>query len=280
LSILFFEISADFDVTWGEDQRKTLDPVAAFNGFLKPELDKKENWTAALPKASTLHVSLRKLNETEGLVLHPLGLLKFSQRAIPLGIKLDKVGAPDVNDYRKLQFVTDDTSPWKVVSDPRENFAIAQFQKLSDAEKLSRPSFQMEKSGAELSVAGEQTRTSFMTKRTVRYETIIIDTNYKRFVFKLFRIVGGLFEQLLRGNAVALSPLSAQTKKMADPWDDPVVANQEMFAVVNSANNKMATTEFFESEVAARDFMRAEVAMNPHLADAWDVVPQFEVNMN
>lgn len=276
LSILFFEISADFDVTWGEDRRKTLEPVQALK-ILDEEIKKSENWTAALPVGNNLLVSLRKVADLEGLILHPLGTLKFTQRAIPLDVRLDRVGAPKVADYRKLNFVSDPTSPWSKVNDPRENFAIAQFQNMSDSEKLTRPSFQKEKSGAALSVSGRAMRTGMMTKRTVRYEQIVIDSDYKRFVVKLFPYSGALFSQFLHGNAVALSSLSKQTRKQSDPWDEPLSLREEGFAVVSTHNNK-AVSKMFASEVEARDFLHAQVALDPNKSDVLDVIPSFELN--
>jgi hypothetical protein len=278
ISILFFEISADFDITWGEDRRETLPPVDPLE-LLNAEIEKPANWTASLSGANKLPVSLRKLDETEGLVLHPLGVLKFSQRAIPIGVRLDKVGAPKVKNYKKFTFTDAEGSDWNKVGDPRENFAMAQFQDMKDSEKLSRPSFQMEKSGAELSVGGKSTRTGMMTKRTVRYEQIIIDTNYKRYAVKLFLFIGSLFNQFLRGNAVALSPLSMEYRRQVDPLDEPVAIQQEGFAVVTTENNR-AVTEIFASETEARDYMLEQVADNPNFALDHDVVPQFEINKN
>lgn len=110
LCILFFEISADFDITWGEDRRQTLPPVKALD-ILNAEIEKTENWTAALPSGSNLLVSLRKLDGLEGLVLHPLGVLKFTQRAVPFEVRLDKVGAPKVADYKIFTFTSDEAAP-------------------------------------------------------------------------------------------------------------------------------------------------------------------------
>jgi hypothetical protein len=137
----------------------------------------------------------------------------------------------------------------------------------------------LEKSGAELSVAGKATRTGMMTKRTVRYEQIIIDTNYKRFTRRFFRFFGVLFNQFMRGNAVALSPLSREYARQLDPWDEPLVLKQEGFAVVTNHNNK-AVSQIFSSETEARDFLHSAAAMDANLAATLDVVPQFEVNLN
>jgi hypothetical protein len=150
---------------------------------------------------------------------------------------------------------------------------------MSDAEKLSRPSFQKEKSGAELSVSGNTTRTGQMTKRTVRYEQIIIDSNYKRFTRRLFAFFGSLFRQFLRGNAVALSPQSRAFQKQLDPLEEPLLVQEEGFAVVTNHNNK-AVTELFASESEAREYMQMQIEEDAKLATALDVVPQFEVNVD
>lgn len=278
ISILFFEISVDFDITWGEDRRETLAPVNPLE-LLNAEIEKSENWTASLSSANKLPVSLRKLDEMEGLVLHPLGVLKFTQRALPIGVRLDKVGAPKVKNYKKFTFSDAEGSDWKKVGDSRENFPMGQFQDMTDSEKLNRPSFQMEKSGAKLSVGNNSSRTGRMTKRTVRYEQIIIDTNYKRFAVKLLAFFGSLFNQFLRGNAVALSPLSMEYRKQVDPLDEPLVMQQESYAVVTT-NNNQPVTELFLSETEARDYLHEQVALNANFAENHDVVPQFEINMN
>ncbi|THH35620.1 DUF6603 domain-containing protein [Neolewinella litorea] len=278
LELLFFSIEADFDITWGEDRRETLQPVSSLE-LLTTELNKLENWTAELAGANRLLVSLRKMDESEGLVLHPVGVLRFTQRAVPIGISLDKIGAPAVKDYSRFNFASAAGSAWGKVGDPRENFAIAQFQNLSDAEKLSRPSFQQEVSGAELSVAGTTTRTGFMTKRTVRYEQIVIDTNYRRFARRLVGYFGSLFNQFLRGNAVALSPLSRESKRQFDPLEEKLAVLPEGFGVVTTVDNS-PVTNLFASEAEAREYLHLRIADNPNAAVMLDVVPEFEVNLN
>src|SRR5690606_41443239 len=48
ISLLFFEISADFDITWGDAQDTSLPPIPVIP-LLKAELEKPANWRALLP---------------------------------------------------------------------------------------------------------------------------------------------------------------------------------------------------------------------------------------
>ena len=58
--------------------------------ILTAEFGKQSNWRALPPTGSNLLVSLRKLGVSESqLVLHPVGTLQVSQRAIPLDLTLD-----------------------------------------------------------------------------------------------------------------------------------------------------------------------------------------------
>jgi hypothetical protein len=103
VSFFFFSISADFDVTWG-DSADTALPLIAILPLLLAELDKRDNWTAALPPGNNLLVSLRAQDELAGeLVLHPLGTLRFSQRLLPLGLDLDKLGTQRPSDAKRFE---------------------------------------------------------------------------------------------------------------------------------------------------------------------------------
>ena len=96
------------------------------------------------------------------------------------------------------------------VADVEESFAIAQFQDFKDAEELSKPAFQSEEAGLELAAADEAYKTGQVTERNVRYETVIIDTNYQRYVVPFFGFLASLFTLFLHGNAT--------TKSVLRPW--------------------------------------------------------------
>src|SRR6185503_13818023 len=110
--------------------------------------------------------------------LHPLGSLHISQMSLPLELKLDKVGNQKPEDVNRLTIKVTGGGLARI-GDAFEQFAPAQFQNFSDADKLSRPAFAPEKSGLDLAPAGQDMRSSVMARRTVRYEEIIIDNNFK-----------------------------------------------------------------------------------------------------
>ncbi|HYD37179.1 MAG TPA: DUF6603 domain-containing protein, partial [Allosphingosinicella sp.] len=82
ISILFWDIDIPFSHTWGDGADTVLPAIAALP-ILKAELEKRENWLALPPTGTPLSVSLRKIEATEELVLHPVGALRISQRAMP-----------------------------------------------------------------------------------------------------------------------------------------------------------------------------------------------------
>src|SRR5690606_32917141 len=180
-----------------------------------------ENWKALIPINSNLLVSLRKIDTLEELVLHPVGSLQLSQRAIPLNLTLDKMGSqkPDDANLFTLEPSNSDLARIKTLE---EKFAIAQFKNLKDSEKLSSPSFENIESGLELSVKGEQVKTGKSVKRYIRYELITFDSNYKRNAFKFFGFLTSLFVNFLRGNTVAKADISYSTGLKLQPFAEKI----------------------------------------------------------
>lgn len=277
ISILFFDISVDFEVTWGESNKDTLPPIEVLP-LIRAELNKLETWRALSPAQNNLLVSLRKMPEEESaLVLHPVGVLRVSQRGIPLALTLGKVGNQKPSDVNKLTLDVAGGGLAKK-ADAFEPFAPAQFQEMSDADKLSRPAFSKERSGLELSAAGEDLRTGGMTRRVVRYEEIIIDSNFKRFI-RRFQLFGSLlFNFFLGGAAVARSELSLATEKQYQPFAEKIEVKESTYTVVFQSNNKVYSpvAATFTSEASAQEFLKGEVAKNGNLAESLHVIPSWE----
>ena len=278
ISLLFFDIDVDFDFTWGETRNTTLPPIEIMP-VVKKEFDKLENWKAVLPEGSNILVSLRKIDTAAELVLHPVGTLQISQRYAPLDITLDKIGSQKPADINKITVTVADGSGLSKRGDVKESFAMAQYQEMNDAAKLSRPSFEKEDGGLELSVSGTSVTTGRAVKRIVRYELIVIDTNYKRFVKKFFNFISGLlFTHFLKGNAVAKSALSFKTKKQYQPYADKIKVAPTGYAVASQMDNKAFNGAAFTSEAQAREYMNQQIAANPNLKEALHVIPQHELN--
>jgi hypothetical protein len=291
ISLFFFSISVPFEHTWGKSQQTKLDPIKVFP-LLEKELNALTNWEAVLPDNSNLLVSLRKLGDTstDQLVLHPVGKLRISQRKIPLKFKLDKVGNQRPSDTNRLSVDAAITGGGSLsISKTEEKFAIGQFKDLDDATKLSSAAFQSLDGGIEMAIAGEQIKTSQAVKRVIRYETIIIDNNYKRYVKKFFLFFNTgftilnnfLFRHFLTGNAVTKSVLSLHHKKRMQPFEEVIQIQPIQFSVAYNSNNKPVAADAanFNSQAKAMEFMQEQVQSDPNLANTLHVIPNSEVNL-
>ncbi len=276
ISLLFFDISADFDVTWGESDNTTLPPIEVMP-LLKAEYDKQENWKAQLPPSNNLFVTLRKQPDDATLVLHPIGVLRITQRALPLGLTLDKVGNQKPSDVNNLSVAVTGGGLAKK-DDAQEKFAPAQFQNFSDSDKLSRPAYALENAGLELTSAGADMASRRMVKRVVRYEQIILDNNEKRLSVRFFNFTASLFQFFLKGSAVTKCGLSQASKNKLDPFPEKVTVANDTFIVALQTNNQAytASSAAFHSEASAREFMLQAVTKDPNLADTLHVIPSVE----
>ncbi len=277
VSILFLSVDVDIQETWGESRDTTL-PGTAGLPLLVAELGKDSNWLAVPPRKTNLRVSLRSLDGADGLVLHPIGELVVSQRALPLTVSVDRIGAQKVTDA-SLFTVTPEAGTLARRGNHDERFPMAQFQEMKDTEKLSRPAFERVPGGIRLGVSGDQTRSSRMVKRRVRYETIIIDTEYRRFVRSFFGFWDRLFTHFLAGSAVTRATLSEKHRKQVQPFDERITVREAGFSVTNVTDNTaFGDSVTFGSEAVAREYMRAQVAADPARAGRLHVIPQYEVN--
>jgi hypothetical protein len=277
ISLLFFSIDVPFSHTWGEDENTTLPPMEVMP-LLEAEFNKVDNWIAELPAGGRLLVSLRKIEATEDLVLHPVGMLRVSQRAVPLDLVLDKVGNQKPSDATKVVVEVQGAGLEKN-ADAKEQFATAQFKSLSDAKKLSSPAYEKQKSGVRLSVAGQASASAAAVKRVVRYEEIVIDSNFKEHVRRFAIFAGNLFAHFLRGNAAARSSLSASYKTQKAPIDQKIAVDTPLYVVASSADNTAMANAQFASQAQADDFLREQVDVDPQLADTLHVIPAAEMRI-
>jgi hypothetical protein len=277
ISLLFWSIGVDFKATWGESRNTELPAIAVMPMFVA-EMNKAESWRALLPATSKLMVTLRKMGEAESAVmLHPLGVLSVSQRAVPLGIKLDKVGTQKPSDVNRLSVEVVGGGLTKK-EDAFEEFAAGQFQEFSDGEKLSLAAFAAERSGVKLSAGGGEIRSSQMVKRVVRYEEIIIDSNFKRFQRRFSGFFGRLFEFFLGGNSASRSELSQSKKREMEPFVEKIEMEEETYTVAYQSSNRAyaADSVKFKSEASAREYLKGKVAGDGRLEEEIHVIPSYE----
>ncbi|HEY3726035.1 MAG TPA: DUF6603 domain-containing protein [Solirubrobacteraceae bacterium] len=277
LSFFFFSVSIPIDITFGDSRDTTLPPVAVMP-ILVGELDKRSNWKAVLPSGANLLVSLRKLDPSEAdFVLHPVGTLQISQRAVPLDLTISKVGNQSASDANR--FALTSASPDLITRrELQESFAPSQFNDYDDATKLSQAAFQPQDSGIELSAAGHLYRSGTAITRVVRYDLTIIDTRLLEDHRRFFGLTGDLFDHFLLGASVARSPLSAYVHDQTHPFDGSIGLGAEQFVVAHQADNTaFAGDATFSSQAAAADHLARTVAADPSLSGALHVLPAFEV---
>ncbi|MGZ8202621.1 MAG: hypothetical protein ACXWUB_05165, partial [Burkholderiales bacterium] len=167
------------------------------------------------------------------------------------------------------------------VNDADEQFAKAQFLKMSDADKLSQRAFDPLHGGVMLSSGAQQLGATKLTKRRVRYEQIIIDSNYLRFRRRFKAFTSGFFNHFLNGAAVTKSELSNHYKSQLDPFKDKVKVRSGGFTVAHTADNKAysAQAAYFASEAKAAQFVSEQVAAHPELHESLHVIPQYEASV-
>jgi hypothetical protein len=278
ISILFFDISVPFSKTWGEEEDTLLPPIDIIPKLIA-ELEKDENWRAELPPRSNLRVSLREIAADEGLLLHPVGILKVSQRALPLNLKLDKVGAQRPNDANKLSVELDDGDLARI-GDATESFATAQYKDMPDSAKLSAPAYEKQASGLAISVEGSQVRIGQPVLRVVRYEEITIDSYFKSRARRIAGLMLPLFTQFLFSNAFARCKISEATYRQKVPFDTKVEVGEELFTVASNIDNSpLAGPESFVSRAQAEDLLAAERLSKPGKAGELHVIPVTELRM-
>jgi hypothetical protein len=182
IEILFFSVTANVDVTLGSGGGEESLPPAKIMPELTEALAKPSNWSAGRPGAANSMVTLREISEdTETVFAHPLAKIGVRQTVVPLEFTLETYGNARPTGLTK--FSIDGAS----VAGPgaidlgtsnTEQFAPAQFRKLSDQEKLDSPAFQPEVAGRQMRheglYLGNESQTN-VRPAAMRYESTVID---------------------------------------------------------------------------------------------------------
>jgi hypothetical protein len=274
--IIKVRLSADFDVTSGESRNTILPPIDVI-GQINQAIDNVANWRAVLPAGSNQHVSLRELPDAgDVLVLHPFGSLEISQKIVPLDIAIQRFGSsrPDRGTLFSLASVQINKAVVTKVP-TTEQFAPAQFFDLSDADKLSRPSFARFDSGLTVG-ADNAPQTDFSRVRPTQYEIIYLPEHHPVLLF--FKIALTFFNAFARGCAAAQSPLSQEKRAPSALAAAPARLAAEQYAVVSTTDMKLhAETLIFDSARAADQAVAALITGAPELTGAIQVVPSAQI---
>jgi hypothetical protein len=152
-------------------------PQRAVLPDLIPALADARNWSAQLPDGARQAVSLvMPKPQEDALRVHPMGSLTVRETVVPLDLPITRYaeGAPGDGSLFAIREVAINNTeePAQAFQD---YFATAQFVTLSDADKLSKPSFERYDAGVTIGSAGMEAGAN--APRTVRYEERIIDVD-------------------------------------------------------------------------------------------------------
>jgi hypothetical protein len=145
---------------------------------------------------------------------------------------------------------------------------------MSDAEKLSRASFERFDAGVSLG-AGDAPHADYIAMLDVVYEVIYVPAKQLRIIFRLATHV---FEALIRVSAVARSSVSSARRAPSALAALPVSLPAEQFAVASTTDLTLHRTQLvFGTESEARQAMSQLTSQDPGLRDEIQVLPMYQV---
>jgi hypothetical protein len=281
LHILFFTVGATLDLTWGDSTPAVL-PQRAVLPDLLPALQDPGNWSTALPDGASQAVSLQPLKpDGKTLRVHPMGTLSVREKIVPLDQTITRYGNATPSDGTSFAIggVTINSQS-ETQQSFQDYFATGQFFTLSDADKLSAPSF--EKYDAGITIGSDTVLTGADSPRNVVYEERYVDEpeGFSRLA-RLYAMPADIHLSLSALGAGFASPLknTGLAKYRTGPTaaavvsQDPsyVIAGVEDLAVRHDIVSSQGATYF-----AARAALQSHLAAHPEDAANLQILPVHE----
>ncbi|MBD2770256.1 hypothetical protein IC235_20410 [Hymenobacter sp. BT664] len=286
--IWFVRIHVDVDATIGSGQPEPTLPPADVRTLLVTALNGAASWEVEAPKTALPGgVVLRPVGSTAApFFLDLRGALVLRQRVLPLGVVLSHYGRSPITPATGRRFdltaLVVGTTPYlfatdKAVETVRDFFAPDQFQQLTDAQKLSVPSFQLLPCGLRLTNLAGLVADLRTTRRVVEYEHQLLDgtsggaTRHKR------SLSPAAYQQLARGGALGQEVWAARPSARAP---QPVSWAEDTYVLMHAATLEVYDPvghARFATQVEAEQYRQALVAAAPALAEEVLVVPEYQL---
>jgi hypothetical protein len=281
VTIIFFEISVHVEVTWGDDHQVVAPLTDAWPPLLEA-IQNLQNWSGSLPSSIPAPVTIAVPKaEAKKIYVDPNGVLTLRERVLPLNQPLTKFGeaVPGPQTTFSLDQVTlgGQSIPFTLVKD---KFAPAQFEQMSDQDKLSRPSFEDRVAG--FSVGDGQLAFGRQFGLDLEYTDVYVD-DLATTPRKLLRYRPSLARHAawsLTSGAAQSAMRVAVLGKFAPASDTPqlMTMDPELY-VVASADDLTQRADISEPVTKGEAFqaMRAYLANNPSEHGRLQVVPLHEL---
>lgn len=271
IKVFGVEFEAEFEKKWGKSKQEEL-PSIALKPLLLDEFKKDDVWSGILPSGFTQLVSVSSPSTTTSaaILIFPNSEIVVSQNLVPLKMELEKIGNQEISDI-----TTATLSGLKIgslslsITDITDAFAIGQYINLSDAEKLSKPSFEALNAGIKATYVsgGFDYIMGSTTKTEQTYEQVIVDLEKPRLTgsFKTKK-----FTDLLKGSAAAKSKLSKRYKTELGIAALKTKEVPSLFEVVNVTDSgNVAPAKLFNSHIEATQYLESlcvqQAALKPNL---------------
>ncbi|MGA7916729.1 MAG: DUF6603 domain-containing protein [Candidatus Acidiferrales bacterium] len=282
ISLLFFSVSASVDLTWGSSTQATIpsQPVLPdlFAAFQNPQ-----SWSAALPPATTVGVSLATQKPSDQtLCVHPMGTLQVKETVVPLDLPITRYGNATPSDGTEFSIQSVQiNAQTETIQTIQDYFAPGQFLNLSDADKLSKPSF--EEMDAGVNIGSSAILNGQDSPRTVVYQEFYIYdpadfSHYSRPYFMPAHIHLALSAQ---GAGFASLVKNTGLQKYSSGQTTPAISVDEPQYVVTSVLDLSVRGDILSG--SGTSYFQAQAALNSYLstnpAEAGDlqIMPLHEV---
>ncbi len=232
----FLKVKVRFSKSFGESRDTSLSDLEVLPLLLEA-LSAPGNWEGELPARGHRLTSLKDTADIGSILVHPSGTLRISQKVVPLNLRIDRLGSQRPSDARDFSIGAVELGGEPAAGAPpsvQESFAPAQYFDLSDAEKLSSPSFERFDSGIRVGEP-EKLDTGYAAAREVKYELKYIDSARERRLAghgDLFVVDPVAFNTWNLQGVVARSDLSFARRRKSSLAPDAVATAPEPFAIV------------------------------------------------
>ena len=276
VKVLCFKYTVNLKKTWGTNSTTTL-PSITVKEKLMAALADYRNWSGPIQSGRYPLVILKEYDE-DTFILSPESIIQVTQKVLPLNVGIELFGTQDVTDggIFKIDVVSigGENLTYTYI---KEDFAPAQFRKMTEQQKLSSPSFQKYDAGIGLSEMEKLSGGKIMNK-DVEYEVIIMEPSNPISTSK-----GKIFEEMVAFNALlksgpaSQSPLS-QTKNETPLGSDKIKTKSEYYGVVDKSTMLLHVgSNIKPSYEEALDMMHQLTSSNVSLKSKLRVVPEFEI---
>lgn len=289
ISVFLFDVCVPISLTIGREQGQPVPVVNAWDR-LRAALLEVANWQSRIPPGTRRTLGYAIPSGSTLTLIDPAGALAVQQKVLPLNKPLDKLGEARIEGAQRF-----DVSHVRIGSTQasharqRDFFAAGQYQNLSEAEKLSRDSYELMDAG--VSIESDAVTTGDIRAKPLLYETIVIDAPEPGTMipFRDFdvRRLGTTpltaldFSKMAERAAVDLAPrlgldryapTLAEGSRLRRGEEEYVIASTDTLEVRDGLATSMTRGD-------ALDALRDLVAAHPAEKQRWQVIARHEVEV-